>query len=139
MLDKMTKCALFVVVADKESGDTMGFTLINIATPRNLDGDIGMALGEKWWGKGYATEIMNWLMAYSFKALGLRRLSLFVFSSNSRAITLYENVGFKHEGRKREALWKEGRWVDLVWMGLLNKEYNATDTETAPQSTPGGT
>jgi len=136
MLDKMIKCTLFVVVTDKESGERMGFTLINIPTPRNLDGEIGMALGEKWWGKGYATEIMDWLIGYSFKVLGLRRLSLFVFSSNSRAIYLYENVGFKHEGRKREALWKEGKWVDMVWMGLLSDEYYAS--ERVSQAEQGG-
>ncbi|KAF9475813.1 acyl-CoA N-acyltransferase [Pholiota conissans] len=130
MLGKMTKCALFVVVEDKETHETMGFTLVNVTTPRDLDGEVGMALAEKWWGKGYATEIMEWLLGYSFKILGLRRLSLFVFSSNERAISLYENIGFKHEGRKREALWKEGRWVDLVWMGMLSREYSPT-TEQA--------
>jgi RimJ/RimL family protein N-acetyltransferase len=92
MLDKMIKCALFVVVEDKQTRQRMGFTLINITTPRNLDGEIGMALEERFWGKGYATEIMEWLMGYSFKILGLRRLSLFVFSSNTRALTLYEKM-----------------------------------------------
>ncbi len=31
--------------------------------------------------------------------------------------------GFKHEGRQREAVWKEGKWVDFLMMGLLSKEY----------------
>ncbi|KAF8966657.1 acyl-CoA N-acyltransferase [Flammula alnicola] len=136
MLDKMTKCVLFVVVEDKETSETMGFMRVNITTPRDLDGDLGMALAEKWWGKGYGIEIVEWLMGYSFKVLGLRRLSLFVFSSNSRAISQYEKVGFRQEGRKREALWKEGQWVDNVWMGLLSTEYYAT--ERASRITPGG-
>ena len=39
--------------------------------------------------------------------------------------------GFTHEGRKREALWKEGAWVDIVWMGLLSTEYNAAPSGTS--------
>ena len=92
MLDKMIKCALFVVICDKESLEMMGFTLVNITTPRDLDGEIGIALHKPYWRKGYATEVMNWLMGYSFKVLGLRRLSIFVFSSNTRAISLYERM-----------------------------------------------
>lgn len=96
LLDKMTKCTLFVVVVDKESGERMGFTLVNTTAPgmapRDLDGNVGMALDKKWWGKGYGKEIMHWLIGFSFKVLGLRRLSLFTFSSNPRAIALYEKV-----------------------------------------------
>ncbi|KJA26883.1 hypothetical protein HYPSUDRAFT_63653 [Hypholoma sublateritium FD-334 SS-4] len=101
MLKTMIKCALFVVVQDSETCETIGFTLLSISTPRNLDGDLGMALAEKHWGKGYATEILEWLKDYSFKVLGLRRLSLFVFSSNKRATSLYEHSGFLVEGRIR--------------------------------------
>ena len=92
MWDRMIKCALFVVVCDKESSEMMGFTLINITTPRNLDGEVGIALHKSYWSKGYATEVMNWLIGYSFKVLGLRRLSILVFSSNTRAIPLYERM-----------------------------------------------
>ena len=90
MLEKMTKCALFVVVQDSDTCEAMGFTLLSISTSRNLDGDLGMALAEKHWGKVYATEILEWLKDYCSKVLGLRRLSLFVFSSNKRAKNLYE-------------------------------------------------
>ncbi len=34
-------------------------------------------------------------------------------------------VGFKHEGRQAEAVWKEGKWVDVLWMGILAREYYA--------------
>ena len=34
--------------------------------------------------------------------------------------------GFEVEGRIREALWKEGEWVDLIWMGILSRDYYAS-------------
>lgn len=39
---------------------------------------------------------------------------------------IFNPSGFKHEGNRREALWKEGKWVDMILMGLLSKEYHAT-------------
>ncbi|KAF9475815.1 acyl-CoA N-acyltransferase [Pholiota conissans] len=126
-LEGVIKSALCVVVEEKGSYDRIGLALVDIPTPRNLDGEVGIALKKQAWGKGYASEVMEWLVGYSFKGLGLRRLSLFAFSSNTRAIALYEKIGFKHEGRKREAIWKEGEWVDYVWMGLLSREYPPPD------------
>jgi RimJ/RimL family protein N-acetyltransferase len=91
-LDKMIKSFLFVVVVNRETNERMGFALVNIFTPMNLDGDFGIALCKEWWNHGYGTEILQWAMEYSFRALGLRRLSLVVWSSNPRAIAVYEKV-----------------------------------------------
>ena len=34
--------------------------------------------------------------------------------------------GFEVEGRIREALWKEGAWVDVIWMGILKGDHDAS-------------
>lgn len=38
-------------------------------------------------------------------------------------LTLFEPSGFKHEGCIRGAVWKEGKWVDTLWLGMLASEY----------------
>ncbi len=40
-------------------------------------------------------------------------------ASNARAIRLYRRVGFVVEGRRREALRVDGRYVDELYAGLL--------------------
>ncbi|KJA20508.1 hypothetical protein HYPSUDRAFT_142022 [Hypholoma sublateritium FD-334 SS-4] len=135
-LKGLGKILLFMVAESKETGALVGFADINnVSPPQNLDGTIGIAIAKAWWGKGYGTEIMRWLVSYSFKTLGFRRLSLQVFASNPGAVALYEYVGFKHEGREREAIWREGEWVDLIRMGLLAREYYSDNTQ-APQDVP---
>lgn len=143
-INSMKRTVLFVVAESKETGIQIGFANVHIDPPQNLDGSISIALAKDWWGKGYGTEIMEWMIAYSFASLGLRRLSLKVFASNPGAIALYEHVyvphclaytglpfltysgsGFKHEGRQREAVWKEGKWVDFLMMGILSREYKS--------------
>lgn len=92
-LEAMLKCLLFVIVEEKETKSLVGFTLLNQTSgPLNRDADIGIGLTEIKWGKGYGTEILSWLVKYSFEGLALHRLSLAVWSSNASAIRLYEKL-----------------------------------------------
>jgi RimJ/RimL family protein N-acetyltransferase len=47
------------------------------------------------------------------------RVELEVYASNRPAIALYEKAGFAHEGRRREALKRDGQVDDIILMGLL--------------------
>ena len=42
-------------------------------------------------------------LGLAFDGIGLHRVGLDVLSINSRAIAIYENIGFRHEGRLRDA------------------------------------
>ncbi len=54
------------------------------------------------------------------KEKGLHRIGLSVIAQNHRAIRLYEKVGFKHEGvRKEDYCGEDGHYYDVVEMGLL--------------------
>ncbi|KAI0685163.1 acyl-CoA N-acyltransferase [Cytidiella melzeri] len=121
----MTHCLLFVVVENQETKEPMGFTLLSQRNPLDRNAEIGIALSEKWWGQGFGTEVMDWLVQYTFSGLALHRLSLCVWSSNERAVAMYEHLGFQHEGRIREAVWKEGKFVDKIWLGLLARDFHA--------------
>lgn len=56
--------------------------------------------------------------------IDLHRVNLHVFSTNAAAIHLYEKVGFVHEGVLRQAAHIDGRYVDVVVMGILREEYD---------------
>jgi RimJ/RimL family protein N-acetyltransferase len=91
---------------------------------------VGIGLGERdYWGKGYGTDAMNLVLRFAFRELNLNRVSLDVFEYNPRAIRSYENVGFKHEGRGRAWLKREGRRWDLVYMGILRREWEELQTQ----------
>jgi RimJ/RimL family protein N-acetyltransferase len=85
---------------------------------------VGIGLGERdYWGRGYGTDAMNVLLRFAFHELNLHRVNLDVFEYNPRAIRCYEKVGFKHEGRMRACLNRDGRRWDLVYMGILRSEW----------------
>ncbi|MCC5877651.1 MAG: GNAT family N-acetyltransferase [Candidatus Sumerlaeia bacterium] len=76
-------------------------------------------------GKGYAKEVTNVMLEYSFEVLNLHRIQLHVWVGNTAAVRTYEKVGFKHEGRLREAMKHNGVYCDFFVMGILEEEWRA--------------
>ncbi|MFZ5883527.1 MAG: GNAT family N-acetyltransferase [Chloroflexota bacterium] len=88
------------------------------------DAFVGLGIGEReFWGKGYGTDVMRVILRYAFTEVNLHRVTLTVFEYNPRAIRSYEKAGFRHEGRMRGALNKEGRRWDILVMGILREEW----------------
>jgi RimJ/RimL family protein N-acetyltransferase len=57
---------------------------------------------------------MDWAAAH-----GLHRLELTVMAHNTRAIALYERMGFTVEGRRAECLLVDGQFVDELTMAAI--------------------
>ncbi len=97
----------------------------------NLDwrcrsGEVGIFIGEKsLWNQGFGTEAMCLLLQHGFDTLNLNRIGLYVYSTNPRAIRSYEKVGFVLEGRKRQAMYQNGKFVDILLMSILRSEWLA--------------
>jgi diamine N-acetyltransferase len=92
----------------------------------NSAGELGIMIGDKSaWDKGYGTEVMNLLLRHCFETLNLNRVFLKVFASNARARRAYEKSGFVVEGRLREAVYKHGKYDDIILMSVLRSEWLA--------------
>jgi diamine N-acetyltransferase len=86
----------------------------------------GILIGDKdYWNKGYGTEAMKLLLKHGFETLNLNRVFLRVYEDNPRAIRCYEKVGFIHEGRMRQARFSKGKYVDILFMGILREEWKS--------------
>lgn len=77
-------------------------------------------------GKGYGTEALNLLLQYAFLELNLHRIGLDVISYNDPAIQSYIKAGFKEEGRIREAVFREGKRYDRIYMGIFKRDWYET-------------
>lgn len=106
--------------------------LIGSCAFSQLDPDNGSVLfhitiGERdQWGHGYGTEATALMVDHAFGTLGLHRVALAVFEFNERAIRAYRRVGFRVEGRAREAIRREGRRWDEIQMSLLVDDWLET-------------
>jgi RimJ/RimL family protein N-acetyltransferase len=102
------------------------------------DAFVGLGIGERdFWGKGYGTDAMKLVLRYAFLELNLRRVTLNVFEYNERAIRSYEKAGFRLEGSQRQAIQREGRRWDMVYMGILREEW-MEHNQNAPSAVEDG-
>jgi RimJ/RimL family protein N-acetyltransferase len=84
----------------------------------------GMVIGEKdYWSKNYGTEATRLLINYGFQQLNLHRISSGAFAFNERSIKLHKKIGFREEGRLRQAFFKSGQYHDLILFGILREEW----------------
>ena len=91
---------------------------------RSRSGSVGIFIGPKgYWDQGHGTRTMRLLLKHGFTTLNLNRISLDVFADNPRAMRTYEKVGFIHEGCKRQGVYKNNRYVDIIIMSILRAEW----------------
>lgn len=104
--------------------DTLiGFVALDVNWA-NQNGFLAIGIGEPTaWGRGYGTEAMTLILNYAFNELSLHRVGLNVISTNTRAIALYEKLGFVYEGSQREWGIRDGQRFDLVYYGILRPEW----------------
>lgn len=74
-------------------------------------------------GQGHGTAALTLLLDHAFRTVGLHRVGLDVFAFNTGAVRVYERLGFRHEGRRREVLHLDGVWHDSLLLGLLRHEW----------------
>ena len=91
--------------------------------------ELGIDITTEYQNQGYGTEAIRWALTWGFRTAGLHRVELNVLGWNLRPMRLYERIGFREEGRRREAFLKDDQWWDEVHMGVLKREW---DTRIEP-------
>ena len=75
--------------------------------------------------QGYGAEAIALILRYGFEDLGLNRIGLSVFEFNEDAISTYEKLGFRKEGRLRKAVKRDDAFHDAILMGISRSEWEA--------------
>jgi RimJ/RimL family protein N-acetyltransferase len=92
----------------------------------NRTAEYTIIIGEKeYWGKGYSKEASELIIKHGFVELNIRRICLGTFETNNGMINLAKKLGFVEEGRRREAVYKNGKYIDIIEYGLLRGEWEA--------------
>ncbi len=115
---------IFAIV-DKSTGTHIGNIKIGNINRVHRYADMGILIGEKeFWGKGYGSEAIDLVLEYAFNNLNLNKVILGIYADNTRAVKLYEKVGFNKEGTIRNLLFREGKYHDKILMGILSEEFH---------------
>ncbi len=85
--------------------------------------EIGYAISQEQWGKGYATEATKQILSYGFKNLKLNRIEATITPGNDSSVKVLEKSGFEREGLVRQRDLLKGKLVDGIIMGMLASEF----------------
>ncbi|MBN2325832.1 MAG: GNAT family N-acetyltransferase [Candidatus Omnitrophica bacterium] len=112
-----------VFIIENEDQTQVGYTILKNLDYKNRQAEVGLYLDPAQQGKGYGKDAFLSLMQFGFYELNLHRMFLKVFAFNERAIHMYEQLGFKKEGRMREAFFSQCQFHDIVIMSILESEF----------------
>jgi len=109
-----------------ENGDWLhiGNTGLHNVDPIHRNAEFGIVIGEKaYWNKKFGREATRLMLKHGFEHLNLHRIYLHVYENNLRGIKAYEASGFIKEGVLRQAVFKNGRYLNEIIMSVLQTEW----------------
>ena len=122
--DAPDRIDLAVTIGDAD--EYLGEIVLSGIDPVTKSARLGLSMRPKYRGRGYGTEAISLVLGLAFDGLGLHRVEIDVLSINARAKSIYENLGFQVEGRRRDAFRDGDRWCDGIVMSLLEDDYRGS-------------
>ena len=116
--------SVILLIGLQETDELIGEIVLQDLDYTNRSANLRVAIDQPaHQGQGYGTEALRLILDYGFGILQLHRIELNVYDFNERAAHVYEKVGFKVEGRQRDALFYDHKYHDAILMSMLEDEY----------------
>lgn len=119
--DKSISMYSIIDAGSEEMVGVCGLTSIDLVNRR---AEFSLYIGPEHQGQGFGEAALRELVAKGFNAYGLNSIWGEAFDGNP-AIKMFERVGFKREGVRREFYFREGKFVDAILFSLLRSQYVA--------------
>jgi len=115
--------ALQMIICDLHTDKPLGSVYIRDIDRENRKAEFGIFIGEpSARGRGVGTAAARLMLRYCFCEMGLHRVYLRAIADNLQAIRSYEKAGFRKEALLRDDVLLDGKYCDIVLMGILEEE-----------------
>ncbi len=115
--------AVRCAITEGDCDDILGLISLTSVDHLNQSAELHIMIGDAQnQGRGIGTFAVKTMLNHAFSNMNLQRVELTVLADNERAIHLYEKCGFRYEGRKRRARYKNGGFVDMLLYAVLRGE-----------------
>ncbi len=111
------------IIYEMESGNSVGVFRVDNIDRHNRSVCVGLDVVENKRGLGYAKQSYNYFLDLFFNQKNFHRIYLATLETNDIALKLYKHLGFVEEGHSREAIYRDGRFQNLVWLSILACEW----------------
>lgn len=106
--------------AERKLIGTIGF---HTYSAENFYGEVGYALSDKYWNKGFMTEALSEVLRFGFEVLKLNRIEAACKPMNIRSEKVMIKCGLKFEGILRQRLFAKNTFHDLKIFSILRDDY----------------
>jgi ribosomal-protein-alanine N-acetyltransferase len=107
------------------TGAFAGFVMLEIDPEQTGTAEIGYVLLPEFWNAGYASEILQALLAFGFEKFSLHRMYGKCDELNLASAHVMEKCGLAYEGTIREHVWLRDHWRSTRYYGMLAGEYSS--------------
>lgn len=102
-------------------------TLVGVAGLTSIDwpnrrAEFSLYIGPEHQKNGHGRAALATLLMHAFQNLGLHQVWGETFHGNP-ALKLFGEMGFTLDGKRREAYWKDGTWIDSYMISILEGEW----------------
>lgn len=113
--------AMFAVLMEQRVVGGIGLSIDTVTTT----GDLGYAIGRKWWGQGLIAEGAAAVIDWGFRTYDLVKVYARADERNRRSWRVMEKLGMTREGLLRSHRPVGGQRANEVVYGLLREEWEA--------------
>ena len=116
---------MYGITANDEKGEHV---LVGVAGLTDLDfansrAEFSLYVAPALQQKGIGRAALSALLVHGFKNLGLNQIWGEVFNGN-HALKMFQMLGFRVDGQRRQYYWKDGARVDTTLISMLASEFN---------------
>ncbi|MEO0563658.1 MAG: GNAT family protein [Chloroflexota bacterium] len=109
----------------KSTGDVIGMGSLQAITPPHLRAELAYEIDQNYWRQGYGAEAARAILNFGFSEMKLHRIEAITEPSNEASRALLEKVGFTYEGTLRARYFRNGKFLDDSYYGLLVTDWEA--------------
>ena len=115
---------LVLAIVAKDTGKHIGNISLQNINPIDQSAEYAIVLGDRdYWGKGVGKEASWLIIRHGFDALNLHRIYCGTSTENVPMQKLAAKLGFIQEGVRKEAMYKNGAFTDVIEYGLLRRDF----------------
>ena len=112
---------LILAVTINRGSEVLGRVSLENIDHLNQSAEFKIFIFHKNQGSGYGFEASELIIKHGFEELNLHRIYCGTLDNNIGFQKLADKIGFEKEGLRKEAVFKGGKWHDVIEYGIIRK------------------
>jgi len=113
----------FAICKKTSQDEAIGTVIVSKIDWKNSSASIDIKLSQNVAGSGIGTDTIRTILKYVFNELNLNRVYVNILDYNLASQKVFQKCGFKLEGEQKQAIFKKGKYHNLLLYAILREEF----------------